>query len=229
MHELPPDVPGLWNDEQQKEWSRIVGFVHKYTNAKIAMQLGHAGPKGATKKPWESAIGDDPLQEHGWDLVSASAIPFAPHCKVPQEMTSEQMQSVLNDFVAATKRADACGFDMLELHAAHGYLISAFITPLLNQREDEYGGSLQNRLRYPLEVFSAMRAAWPAEKPMSVRISSNDWLGDLGITPDDAVVIARAFKQAGADIIDVSAGQTSADANPVYGRMFQTPFSDSNP
>ncbi|MFT5656696.1 MAG: anthraniloyl-CoA monooxygenase, partial [Arenicella sp.] len=217
---------GLWNAEQQQQWTKIVGFVHQHSSAKMAIQLGHAGPKGATKKPWDSSISDEPLAAGAWDLVSASATPFAQHSKVPQEMTHDQMQAVLADFVSATERADECGFDMLELHAAHGYLISAFITPMLNKREDEFGGSLENRMRYPLEVFSAMRAVWPDQKPMAVRISSNDWVGDLGITPDDAVLIAKLFKQAGADIIDVSAGQTSLDAKPVYGRMFQTPFSD---
>ncbi|MFT4629672.1 MAG: anthraniloyl-CoA monooxygenase [Dinoroseobacter sp.] len=217
---------GLWNDEQQQQWTKIVGFVHQHSSAKMAIQLGHAGPKGATKKPWDSSISDEPLAAGGWDLVSASATPFAQHSKVPQEMTHDQMQAVLADFVSATERADKCGFDMLELHAAHGYLISAFITPMLNKREDEFGGSLENRMRYPLEVFSAMRAVWPDQKPMAVRISSNDWVGDLGITPNEAVLIAKLFKQAGADIIDVSAGQTSLDAKPVYGRMFQTPFSD---
>lgn len=223
---ITPGCTGLWNDEQQAQWTKIVNFVHQHSNAKIAMQLGHAGPKGSTKKPWDASVSDEPLAEGGWDLVSASAVPFAAHSATPQEMNREQMQAVLNDFVSATERAAQCGFDMLELHAAHGYLISAFITPVMNKRSDEYGGSLENRLRYPLEVFAAMRAAWPEEKPMAVRISSNDWVGDLGITPDDAVLIAQAFKQAGVDIIDVSAGQTSLEAKPVYGRMFQTPFSD---
>jgi len=217
---------GMWSQEQQHEWARIVNFAHTYTNTKMAIQLGHAGPKGATKKPWESTMSDEPLDRGGWEILSASAIPFAPYSQVPKEINHEQMRTVLDDFVAATKRADAAGFDMLELHAAHGYLISAFITPVLNQRQDEYGGSLENRLRYPLKVFTAMREVWPAEKPMSVRISSSDWLGNQGITADDAVIIARAFKQAGADIVDVSAGQTSHDAAPIYGRMFQTPFSD---
>jgi len=217
---------GLWNQQQQDQWARIVSFAHKYTNAKMAIQLGHAGPKGATKNPWDSKVTDEPLDDGDWPLLSASATPFAKHSRTPIEMNQEHMQTVLDDFVSATQRADAAGFDMLELHAAHGYLISAFITPVLNQRQDDYGGSLENRLRYPLEVFSAMRAAWPAAKPMSVRISSNDWLGEGGVTAADAVEIAKAFKQAGADIIDVSAGQTSHDAKPIYGRMFQTPFSD---
>ena len=216
---------GLWNDEQQEQWSRIVGFVHKYTNAKIAIQLGHAGPKASTHKPWDSPVGDQPL-EVGWEVLSASAVAYAPYCNVPKEISLDEMQSVLAEFTESTKRADACGFDMVEFHAAHGYLISSFLTPVLNHRQDEYGGSLENRLRFPLKVFSAMRAVWPSHKPMSVRISSNDWVGDLGVTPDEAVLIARAFKAVGADIIDVSAGQTSSEAKPIYGRMFQTPFSD---
>lgn len=223
---ITPGCTGLWNDQQQIGWTRIVNFVHSHSAAKMAIQLGHAGPKGSTKKPWDQSMSDEPLEHDGWEVVSASEVPYADYCNVPREISVEQMQTVLDEFVAATERANACGFDMVELHAAHGYLISAFITPVLNKREDNYGGSLENRLRYPLEIFSAMRAAWPAEKPMSVRISSNDWVGDLGITPDDAVVIAKAFKNAGADIIDVSAGQTSSQAQPVYGRMFQTPFSD---
>jgi len=223
---ITPGCTGLWSDEQQHAWARIVGFAHKHTNTKMAIQLGHAGPKGSTKKPWDSKMSDEPLDEGGWEIVSASAVPFADYSDTPKEISRDEMQSVLEDFVSATKRADAAGFDMVELHAAHGYLISAFITPVMNKREDEYGGSLENRLRYPLEVFNAMRAVWPEEKPMSVRISSNDWVGDLGVTPDEAVEIAKAFKQAGADIIDVSAGQTTTEAKPVYGRMFQTPFSD---
>ena len=217
---------GLWNDEQQIGWSRIVDFVHCYTQAKIALQLGHAGPKSATKLPWESKVSDEPLNENAWSVVSASAVPFADHCHMPQKLSLAQMKLIKQYFVASTQRAQICGFDMIELHAAHGYLISAFITPLLNHRSDEYGGDLENRLRFPLEVFAAMRAEWPQHKPISVRISANDWVGELGVTPDDAVSIAARFKQAGADIIDVSAGQTTTKAQPVYGRMFQTPFSD---
>ena len=216
---------GIWNDQQASAWERIVSLVHQHSQAKICLQLGHSGPKGSTELPWQQSVSDQPLED-GWEILSPSAIPFAAHCQTPRAMTAEDMQQVLEQHVAATERAHHAGFDMLELHAAHGYLLSAFITPLLNQREDEYGGSLENRLRYPLAVFSAMRAVWPSDKPMSVRISANDWVGDLGVTPEEAVEIARAFKQAGADIIDVSAGQTSLDAKPVYGRMFQTPFSD---
>ena len=214
---------GLWNDEQEQAWKRIVEFVHDHSTAKFAIQLGHAGPKGATKLPWESSMSDEPLESGGWKVIAPSATPFAGYSPVPRTMTRDDMEQVIAQFVESTKRAERCGFDMLELHAAHGYLISAYITPLLNQRNDEYGGSLGNRLRFPLEVFRAMRAAWPEYKPMSVRISATDW-HERGITESDAVEIARAFSVAGADIIDVSAGQTSADAKPVYGRMFQTPF-----
>jgi anthraniloyl-CoA monooxygenase len=219
--------PGIWNGEQEAAWKRIVDFVHQHTDARICMQIGHAGPKGSTKRPWESAIADDPLETGGWDIIGPSDHPFARHCRQPRAMTRADMDQVVADHVAAVQRADRAGFDMIELHAAHGYLLSAFITPVLNKREDEYGGSLENRLRFPLEVFTAMRAAWPEDKPFSVRISACDWLGDNGVTPEEAVDIARAFKAAGVDIIDVSAGQTSPDARPVYGRMFQTPFADA--
>ena len=226
---ITPGCTGLWNDEQEAAWHRITDFVHTHTQAKIALQLGHAGPKGATKEPWnwDPAILDEPLPKgEEWPLVSASAIPFDAHMQVPAEITRTQMDEVREQFVEATRRADRAGFDLVELHAAHGYLISAFITPLLNQREDEYGGSLENRLRYPLEVFSAMRAVWPDNKPMSVRISAHDWVEDAGNTEDDALAMAQAFIAAGADIIDVSSGQTSHQAKPQPGRMFQTPLSD---
>ncbi len=218
--------PGIWNDEQETAWQRIVDFIHGHSSAKFCMQIGHAGPKGSTLKPWENEQADTPLAD-GWEIISPSTQPFAPYCNIPREMNRQDMDAVRDQFVAAAQRADRAGFDMIELHAAHGYLLSAFITPVLNKRDDEYGGSLENRLRYPLEVASAMREAWPADKPMSVRISASDWLGEQGITPEDAVTISRAFKAAGIDIIDVSAGQTSPDAQPVYGRMFQTPFSDT--
>ena len=219
--------PGIWNDAQEAAWQRIVEFTHANSRAKICLQIGHAGPKGSTRKPWESEISDDPLTEGGWDIIGPSAQPFSPHSPTPRAMTAADMERVIEQHVAAVQRAERAGFDMVELHAAHGYLLSAFITPILNRREDEYGGSLDNRLRFPLQVFSAMRAAWPEDKPMSVRISATDWLEEGGITPQDAVAIARAFKAAGVDIIDVSAGQTSLEAQPVYGRMFQTPFADA--
>jgi anthraniloyl-CoA monooxygenase len=220
---ITPGCAGMWNDEQQAAWGRIVAFVHERSTAKFCLQLGHSGPKGSTKLAWEGD--NEPLEEGGWQVIAPSPIPWSPDNQVPREMTRADMDAVRDAFVAATKRGAAAGFDMVELHAAHGYLLSAFISPLTNERTDEYGGSLDNRLRFPIEVFRAMRAAWPAEKPMSVRISATDWAPG-GITGDDAVAIARAFQEAGADLIDVSAGQTSTRAAPVYGRMFQTPFSD---
>jgi anthraniloyl-CoA monooxygenase len=214
---------GLWNDEQEAAWHRIVDFVHANSVAKICLQLGHAGRKGATKLMWEGM--DRPLEEGGWDVVSASPIPYFPDSQVPRELDRAAMDRIKAEFVAAVERGERCGFDMLELHCAHGYLLSSFISPLTNQRSDEYGGSLRNRLRFPLEVFDAVRAAWPSQKPMSVRISATDW-AEGGITGDDAVAIARAFAEAGVDLVDVSTGQTVRDAQPIYGRMFQTPFSD---
>jgi anthraniloyl-CoA monooxygenase len=168
---------------------------------------------------------DRPLEQGGWDVVSASPLPYFPDSQVPRELDRAAMDRIRAEFVTAAERGDRCGFDMLELHCAHGYLLASFISPLTNKRSDDYGGSLQNRLRFPLEVFSAMRAAWPARKPMSVRISATDWAED-GITGDDAVQIARAFAEAGVDLVDVSTGQTVRDGRPIYGRMFQTPFSD---
>ncbi|HMM91054.1 bifunctional salicylyl-CoA 5-hydroxylase/oxidoreductase [Bradyrhizobium sp.] len=220
---ITPGCAGLWNDEQQAAWTRIVDFVHANSAAKICLQLGHAGRKGATKLMWEGM--DRPLEAGGWDTISASPLPYFPDSQVPREMDRAAMDRVKAEFVAAALRGEACGFDMLELHCAHGYLLASFISPLTNQRTDEYGGTLDNRLRYPLEVFAAMRAAWPAHKPMSVRISATDWTAG-GVTGDDAVVIARAFAESGVDLVDVSTGQTVRDAQPIYGRMFQTPFSD---
>jgi anthraniloyl-CoA monooxygenase len=220
---ITPGCAGLWNDEQQAAWRRIVDFVHANSAAKICLQLGHAGRKGATRLMWDAM--DRPLEEGGWDLISASPIPYFPDSRMPREMDRAAMDAVRYEFVAAAERGQACGFDMLELHCAHGYLLASFISPLTNTRTDAYGGSLANRLRYPLEVFEALRAVWPSHKPMSVRISATDW-ADGGITGDDAVAIARAFAEAGVDLIDVSTGQTVRDSSPVYGRMFQTPFSD---
>ena len=226
---ITPGCTGIWNDGQEAAWKRIADFIHEHTEAKFALQLRHAGPKGATKEPWnwDPKILDEPLSsDEEWPLLSASNIPFDSHMQIPQEMTPEQMMQIKEQFVESTRRADRAGFDLLEFHAAHGYLISAFITPVLNQRNDEYGGSLENRLRYPLEVFKAMRAVWTKSKPMSVRISAHDWMGEDGNTEEDGVLIAKAFIDAGADIIDVSSGQISHQAKPVTGRMFQTPLSD---
>ena len=221
---ITPGCTGLYAPEHEAAWRRLTDFVHDETNAKICCQIGHSGRKGSTQLGWEEM--DAPLAEGNWDLVSASAIAWSDNNKKPREITREEMQEIRDQFVASAQMADRAGFDMIELHAAHGYLISSFISPLSNQRSDEYGGSLDNRMRYPLEVFRAMRAVWPVDKPMSVRISANDWVKDNGVTPEEAISIAAKFSAEGADIIDVSAGQTSSDAEPVYGRMFQTPFSD---
>jgi anthraniloyl-CoA monooxygenase len=214
---------GLYTDAHEAAWTRIVDFVHANSAAKFCLQLGHAGRKGATKLMWEGI--DEPLEQGGWALISASPLPYFPRSQVPREMTRADMDAVIADFVQAAERGIRAGFDMLELHCAHGYLLASFISPLTNVRNDEYGGALANRLRFPLEVFAALRAVWPADKPMSVRISATDWK-DGGLTGADAVEVARAFAAAGCDLIDVSSGQTVPDAEPVYGRMFQTPFAD---
>lgn len=220
---ITPGCPGLYAPAHQAAWRRITDFVHAETDARICCQIGHSGRKGSTRIGWEGM--DRPLAEGNWPIMAASALPWSEGNAVPQEMTRADMEAVTAQFVAATRMADAAGFDMVELHAAHGYLLSGFLSPVSNRRSDDYGGSLKNRLRWPLEVFTAMRAVWPEGRPMSVRISATDWTED-GVTPDESVAIARAFHAAGADIIDVSAGQTTPDARPVYGRMFQTPFSD---
>jgi anthraniloyl-CoA monooxygenase len=220
---ITPGCAGMYKDEHVAAWTRIVDFVHRHSDARICVQLGHSGPKGSTKLGWEGM--DEPLDAGNWEVIGPSPVPWSPINQLPRAMTRADMDDVLAAFVRATEMAQACGFDMVELHCAHGYLLSAFITPLLNRRTDAYGGSLANRLRFPLEVFAAIRAVWPEQKPMSVRISATDWV-EGGITGEDAVDVARAFAGAGADIIDVSAGQTNTHARPIYGRMFQTPFSD---
>jgi anthraniloyl-CoA monooxygenase len=220
---ISPGCAGMYKDEHRSAWKRIVDYVHERTPAKIAMQLGHAGPKGSTQLGWEDA--DEPLLAGNWPLLAPSALAYGSRNQVPHAMTPSDMGCVRDDFIRATRWAAECGFDWLELHCAHGYLLSAFICPLTNLRDDDYGGVLENRCRYPLEVFRGMRAAWPAERPLSVRISAHDWAPG-GNTPDDAVAIARLFKDAGADLIDVSSGQTTRAAKPVYGRMYQTPFAD---
>jgi anthraniloyl-CoA monooxygenase len=221
---ISPGCTGMWNEDHVAAWRRITDFVHANSKAKICLQLGHSGGKGSTKVGWEG--NDVPLDEGNWPVLAASDVPWTSANQQPRPLTRADMDEIRAQFVAATRMGVEAGFDMVELHAAHGYLLSGFITPLQNQRADEYGGSLENRLRFPLEVFEAMREAWPSDRPMSIRISANDWAGDAGVTPDEAVRIAEAFSCAGADLIDVSAGQTWADAQPVYGRMFQTPFSD---
>jgi anthraniloyl-CoA monooxygenase len=214
---------GMYTPEHVTAWRRIVTFVHEHSDAKICLQLGHSGRKGSTKLPWEGT--DAPLETGNWEVIAPSAIRYAARLQVPRMMTRTDMDRVRDEFVASAKMAVGAGFDMIELHCAHGYLLSSFLTPLSNHRTDAYGGSLENRLRYPLEVFTAMRTAWPAERPMSVRISATDWV-EGGVTGEESVAIARAFVAAGADIIHVSTGQTSTEAKPVYGRMYQTPYSD---
>jgi anthraniloyl-CoA monooxygenase len=221
---ITPGCPGLWNTAQRDAFKRIVDFVHANTDAKIAIQLGHAGAKGSTRVPWEGE--DQPLESGNWPLISASPQQYLDGVSDwSRAMTRADMDRVRDDFVNSARYAAEAGFDWLELHCAHGYLLSSFISPLTNLRTDEYGGSLDNRLRYPLEVFRAVREVWPQHLPMSVRISAHDWV-EGGITPDDAVLIAKVFKAAGADMIDCSSGQVSKKQKPVYGRMYQTPFAD---
>ncbi|WP_407875860.1 bifunctional salicylyl-CoA 5-hydroxylase/oxidoreductase [Qipengyuania nanhaisediminis] len=221
---ITPGCTGLYAPEHEAAWKRLTDFVHAETDAKIAVQIGHAGPKGSTQLGWEEM--DAPLASGNWPLLSASGVPWSPQNQVPRAMDRADMDEVRDQFVAAAEMAKRAGFDMVELHMAHGYLLSSFITPLTNRRNDEYGGELENRMRFPLEVFHAVRAAWPDHKPISVRISANDWVGEEGVTPEEAVEIAAILREAGVDICDVSAGQTTPSAQPVYGRMFQTPFSD---
>jgi anthraniloyl-CoA monooxygenase len=221
---ISPGCAGMWSDEHVAAWKRVVEFVHANSKAKFCLQLGHSGGKGSTRVGWEG--NDVPLDAGNWPVMAASAVPWSPLNQVPREMTRADMDMVRDQFVTAVSLGLNAGFDMVELHCAHGYLLSGFISPLSNRRTDEYGGSLENRLRYPLEVFAAMRAELPPHIPMSVRISANDWAGEDGITPAEAVEIGEAFAREGADLIDVSAGQTWSNAQPVYGRMFQTPFSD---
>ena len=221
---ITPGCPGTYAAEHEAAWRRIVDFVHRETEAKICLQVGHSGPKGSTQLGWEEM--DAPLTGGNWPLLAASDIAWSERNQTPKPMNRADMDLVRDQFVAAAEMAERAGFDMIELHAAHGYLLSSFITPLTNRRDDDYGGSLENRMRFPLEIFHAMRAVWPGEKPIAVRISAHDWVGDDGVNPEQAVEIARMLKDAGVDICDVSAGQTSTEAKPVYGRMFQTPFSD---
>ncbi len=220
---ISPGCAGLWTDAQAAAWRRVVDFVHQHSAARIGMQLGHAGPKGSTQRGWEST--DEPLASGNWPLMAASPLAYGPRNQVPRAMDCADMAAVIDAFVAAVRRAASADFDLLELHCAHGYLLASFLSPLTNRRTDEYGGTLENRCRFPLEVFAAVRAIWPGDKPISVRISAHDWAPG-GNTPADAVAIARLFKLAGADLIDVSSGQTTCDSQPVYGRMYQTPFAD---
>ena len=220
---ISPGCTGIWTDEQGAAWAGVVDFVHEHTNSCIGLQIGHSGRKGSTKLMWEGDT--EPLDSGNWDLIAPSPIPYRPDSQIPKEMNRADMDLVIDQHVAAARRGEAAGFDLLELHFAHGYLVSSFLTPLSNQRGDEYGGSLENRMRYPLELFAAVRGAWPASKPISVRISATDWVPG-GFDGDDAVVLSGELKGLGCDIIDVSTGQTSIEADPDYGRLYQTPYSD---
>ena len=220
---ISPGCAGMYRPEHVAAWKRVVDFVHHNSHAKIGLQLAHAGRKGSTQLLWEAI--DEPLPEGNWPLISSSPIPYLPHSQSPKEMDRADMDQVRDDFVRAARMGEEAGFDLLELHFAHGYLLASFLSPLTNMRDDDYGGSLENRMRFPLEVFAAARAAWPQHKPMSARISATDWMPD-GFQPDDAVEVAKALKRLGCDIVDVSAGQTVPDAKPSYGRLYQTPFAD---
>ena len=220
---ITPGCLGLWNEEQAAEWQRIIDFIHQNTTAKFAMQLGHAGRKGSTNVAWEGM--DKPLAAENWSLLSASALPYSAINQIPRAMDRADMDKVCSDFIHATKLAAKINVDVLELHCAHGYLLSCFLSPLTNQRSDDYGGDHARRARFPLEVFSAMRKVWPQDRPFGVRISCHDWV-EGGNTADDAVIYAQFFKEAGADFIDCSSGQVVKEQNPTYGRLYQTPFSD---
>ena len=220
---ITPGCAGMYRAEHEVAFTRLVDFVHEHTSAKIGIQLGHSGRKGSTKLMWEGM--DEPLGSGNWDLIAPSPLPYLPVSQIPREMTRADMDVVRDQFVGATRMAVRAGFDLLELHCAHGYLLASFISPLTNLRRDEYGGSLENGLRYPLEVFDAIRAEWPAHKPMTVRVSAMDWF-EGGLSAEDSVIVARAFAAHGVDAIDVSTGQTVAEEQPSFGRSYQTPFAD---
>lgn len=213
---------GIYKEQQVTAWKRIVDFVHQHTKTKIGIQLGHSGRKGSVKKPWEGT--NEPL-ENSWQLISASAIPFNEKMAIPKEMTVQDMDEIVNQFVSATQNAEKAGFDMIELQAHHGFLLASFLSPLTNKRTDEFGGNVANRIRFPLRVFREIRNIFPKEKPISVRLSACDW-AENGISEEDIIVIAKAFKEEGADIINVSTGNTVSDQKPQMGRMWQVPFSD---
>jgi anthraniloyl-CoA monooxygenase len=220
---ITPGCAGIYTPEQEAAWARVADFVHAQSQARIGLQLGHSGRKGSTKLMWEGI--DEPLPEGGWEVVGPSAVPYSPANQVPRELSRDEMEQITAEFVACAEAGARAGFDLLELHCAHGYLLSSFLSPLSNHRGDEYGGDLAGRLRYPLEVFDAVRAVWPAERPMSVRISATDWC-EGGTDVEDAVAIARAFAEHGADAIHVSTGQVVKDETPAFGRSYQTPYAD---
>jgi anthraniloyl-CoA monooxygenase len=219
---ITPGCAGMWSEAHAQAWRRVVDFAHA-AGARIGIQLAHAGRKGATKLLWDGI--DEPLEDGAWPLLAPSPVPYFPHSQVPREMTRADMDRVRDDFIRAARLADAAGFDIVELHMAHGYLLATFLSPVTNRRRDEYGGTLQNRMRYPLEVFAAIRAAWPEAKPMSVRISATDWVPG-GFEGSDAVALAKELKALGCDIVDVSTGQTDPESKPRYGRLYQTPYAD---
>lgn len=221
---ITPGCAGLWNAEQTEQWRRICAFIHAHSKAKVCAQVGHAGRKGATCIPWQGGI-DQPLPENAWEIIAPSALPYLEHGRVPREMSGEEMDQVEADFVNATVNAVTAGFDMLELHMAHGYLLSSFISPYTNRRRDEYGGDINNRARYPLRILRAVRRVWPSERPVSARISATDWISD-GLSEQDLLVFVRLLKENGADVINVSTGQVVSQEQPVYGRMYQAPFAD---
>jgi anthraniloyl-CoA monooxygenase len=221
---ITPGCAGIWSHQQTEKWRHIVDFVHKNSKAKICAQIGHAGRKGATCVPWEGGI-DEPLPAGGWEIIAPSPLPYLNHSAVPREMTGEDMDAVTDLFVKSAENAARAGFDMIEVHLAHGYLLSSFISPCTNRRDDEFGGDIDGRMKFPLRIVTAMRAAWSADKPMSVRISATDWV-DGGLSEDDMLAVATMVKNAGIDIINVSTGQVTKDEDPIYGRMFQAPFSD---
>ncbi len=221
---ITPGCAGIWNEEQTTRWKRIVDFVHANSKAKICAQIGHAGRKGATCLPWDGGM-DQPLKEGAWEIISPSPLPYLRHSAVPRPATPEDMDAVVEDFIKAIGNVDAAGFDMVELHLAHGYLLSSFISPYTNQRDDEFGGDIHGRMRFPLRVVREVHAAWPQHKPLSVRISATDWV-DEGLTEEEMLAMAAMLKEAGVDVINVSTGQVTKDEDPIYGRMFQAPFAD---
>lgn len=221
---ITPGCAGIWNDRQTEKWQQIVDFIHTNSKAKVCAQIGHAGRKGATCKPFAGGA-DQPLAENGWEILAPSALPYLPHSQIPREVTPKDMDDIINDFVNAAINADRAGFDMVEVHLAHGYLLSGFISPVTNRRDDEYGGPIAQRMKFPLRVIDAVRGVWPDHKPLSVRISATDWVED-GLSRQDMLSLASALKEHKIDIINVSTGQVTKDEDPIYGRMFQAPFAD---
>jgi anthraniloyl-CoA monooxygenase len=221
---ITPGCTGLWTDEQRDSWARVVDFVHGQTASRIGVQLGHSGGKGSTKLMWEGI--DDPLDDGNWEAVAASPIPYSPGSQTPRELTPDDLTAIKAEFFESARRAAEAGFDLLELHCAHGYLLSGFLSPITNRRTDAYGGDVQGRLRFPLEVWNAIREVWPSDRPMTVRISATDWVED-GQSLEDALAVAQAFADAGAAAIDVSTGQVTSAERPAFGRSYQTPYADA--